>query len=138
MPLTSPFEWNQRCGLERRDVSSMSHKGQETPPQVHSIDDYPIQPVRLVTRAPTGTRRCTCALRVNKSPRQESRALPVLPGSPHAPKRQMGRSIAATVGPLGELNCVAMRLASRDFHIFRQLGSQKLLNMLPNPTLRPD
>ena len=59
---------------------------------------------------------------VNKSPRQESRALPVLPGSPHAPKRQMGRSKAATAGPLGELNCVAMRLGpsciSICFHIF--------------------
>ena len=36
--------------------------------------------------------------------------LPVLPGSPHAAKRQMGRSKATTAGPLGELHCVAMRL----------------------------
>ena len=47
---------------------------------------------------------------VNRSPRQEPRALPVLPGSSHAPKRQLGRSISDAAGPWGELNCVATRL----------------------------
>ena len=38
---------------------------------------------------------------VNRSPRQEPRALPVLPGSSHTPKRQLGRSISDAAGPWG-------------------------------------